>query len=66
MDASTLDRLFRIEDKLSTHGTSGERGSGMGLILSQSLAERNRGSIAMESSPGVGTTATLWLPLSTS
>lgn len=61
MDPSTIERLFRIEDKLSTHGTSGERGSGMGLILSQSLAERNRGSIEMESSPGAGTTATLWL-----
>jgi signal transduction histidine kinase len=62
MDQATLDRLFRIEDKLSTHGTSGERGSGMGLILSQSLAERNLGGIEMESAPGLGTTATLWLP----
>jgi signal transduction histidine kinase len=62
MDQTTLDRLFRIEDKLSTHGTSGERGSGMGLILSQALAERNLGGIEMESAPGVGTTATLWLP----
>ena len=61
MDPTTLDRLFRIEDKLSTHGTSGERGSGMGLILSQSLAERNGGGIEMVSAPGVGTTATLWL-----
>jgi signal transduction histidine kinase len=63
MDPATLDRLFRIEDKLSTHGTSGERGSGMGLILSQSLAERNGGGIEMVSAPGVGTTATLWLPI---
>ena len=62
MDAATLDRLFRIEDKLSTHGTTGERGSGMGLILSRSLAERNQGGITMESEPGVGTKATLWLP----
>jgi len=64
MDPATLDRLFRIEDKLSTHGTSGERGSGMGLILSQSLAARNGGGIEMVSAPGVGTTATLWLPTS--
>ncbi len=62
MDAPTLDRLFRIEDKLTTHGTSGERGSGLGLILSQSLAERNSGGITIESQPGVGTLATLWLP----
>jgi signal transduction histidine kinase len=62
MDQATLDRLFRIEDKLTTHGTSGERGSGMGLLLAQSLAERNRGGIVVDSEPGIGTRATLWLP----
>ena len=62
MDQSTQDRLFRIEDKLTTHGTSGERGSGLGLLLAQSLAERNGGGIVIESQPGVGTEATLWLP----
>lgn len=62
MDAKTLDRLFKIEDKLSTHGTTGERGSGLGLLLAGSLAERNLGGIVIESEPGVGTKATLWLP----
>lgn len=62
MDRKTIDRLFRIEDKLTSHGTSGERGSGMGLLLAQSLAERNEGGISIESEPGVGTRATLWLP----
>lgn len=62
MDPATLDRLFRIEDKLTSHGTSGERGSGLGLILAQSLAERNSGGITIDSVPGKGTTATLWLP----
>jgi signal transduction histidine kinase len=62
MDPATIDRLFRIEDKLTTHGTGGERGSGLGLILAQSLAERNNGGITIESLPGKGTKATLWLP----
>lgn len=62
MDEATLDRLFKIEDKLTTHGTSGERGSGMGLLLVKSLAERNHGKVTMESAPGQGTKATLWLP----
>ncbi|HTH14468.1 MAG TPA: HAMP domain-containing sensor histidine kinase [Spirochaetia bacterium] len=66
MDRATLARLFRIEDKLTTHGTSGERGSGLGLLLAHSLAERNGGGIVMESQPGVGTRATLWLPLTAS
>ena len=62
MDQPTLERLFRIEDKLTTHGTSGERGSGLGLLLCQSLAQRNNGGVLMESEPWVGTKATLWLP----
>jgi len=64
MDPQTLDRLFRIEDKLTSHGTSGERGSGLGLILAQSLAERNNGGITITSQPGKGTQATLWLSVS--
>ena len=63
MDQQTLDRLFLIQDKLSSMGTSGERGSGMGLILSKSLAERNDGKISLESQPGKGTRASLWLSL---
>jgi len=63
MDAPTLERLFRIEDKLTTHGTSGERGSGLGLLLSKSLAERNNGGITIESEAWVGTRATLSLPM---
>jgi signal transduction histidine kinase len=63
MDQATVDRLFRIEDKLTTHGTSGERGTGIGLILAKSLAERNLGAITLESQPGVGTTVHLWLSM---
>jgi signal transduction histidine kinase len=62
MDATTIARLFRIEDKLTTHGTSGERGSGLGLLLAQSLAQRNGGTVVIESQPGAGTRATLSLP----
>ena len=63
MDVQTLDRLFRIEDKLTTSGTGDEQGGGLGLILAQSLATRNGGEITIESRPGLGTQAHLWLPL---
>jgi len=62
MDQTTLTRLFRVENKFSTLGTSDERGSGLGLILARSLAERNLGGITLESQPSIGTRATLWLP----
>ncbi len=64
MDQTTLDRLFRIEDKLSTLGTSQEMGNGLGLILAKSLAERNDGRITLESQLGSGTRASLVLPCS--
>lgn len=63
MDDATLERLFRIENKLSTPGTAGEAGNGMGLILAQTLAQRNDGGLEIKSHPGKGTRVTFWLPL---
>jgi signal transduction histidine kinase len=60
---ANLKRLFRIEDKLSTVGTHDEQGGGLGLILAQSLAQRNGGLVTLESEVGRGTVASLWLPL---
>jgi signal transduction histidine kinase len=63
MDDATQERLFSIENKLSTPGTMGEAGSGMGLILAQTLAQRNNGGLEIRSQPSVGTRVTFWLPL---
>ena len=62
MDQSSLEALFKIEQKLSTHGTHGERGSGLGLILARTLALRLGGDLILSSQLGQGTTATLKLP----
>ena len=53
------DRLYRIDTKLSTPGTKGELGSGMGLILCKDFAERNKADLFLESEAGVGTTVKL-------
>ena len=63
MSPENLARLFRIEDKLSSVGTAAELGSGLGLILAQSLAERNGCRIEMDSRLGEGTAARLWMPV---
>ncbi|MEQ8629002.1 ATP-binding protein [Ekhidna sp.] len=58
-----LERLFNLDDSISTKGTSGERGLGLGLQLVKEFVQLNKGEIEVESSPDKGTTFTIKLPL---
>lgn len=58
-----LEKLFQLEDKKSTYGTSGEKGLGLGLQLVHEFLEMNNGSIKVESKEGNGTTFIISLPL---
>jgi PAS domain S-box-containing protein len=49
MDKETLDNLFRIEHSVKSTGTSGEKGSGLGLLLCKGFVEKNGGNIWVES-----------------
>lgn len=62
MAPDALDNLFRIDRRVTTPGTAGEKGSGLGLLLCRDLAERMGAALAVESSAGVGTTFTLTFP----
>ncbi len=42
--------------------TKGTKGSGLGLSVSYGIIKRHRGQIALESTPGIGTTFTVTLP----
>ncbi len=48
--------LFSIGKKHSTNGTNGEKGSGLGLMLSHEFIKLNGGQIDIESIVGKGTT----------
>jgi two-component system sensor histidine kinase/response regulator len=60
----TLNRLFDPNETVSTPGTAGESGSGLGLVICKEFMEKNHGEITVDSDPGNGSTFTLSLPLS--
>jgi signal transduction histidine kinase len=57
-----LDKLFKIDAKLSVHGTEGEKGTGIGLILCKEFINYHKGDIWVKSEPGKGTVFTIYLP----
>lgn len=58
-----LDKLFQIKHSFSTLGTSGEKGTGLGLLIVWDFVEKNFGKIWVESELGKGTTFHFTLPI---
>ncbi|HAF28681.1 MAG TPA: hypothetical protein DCG75_06495 [Bacteroidales bacterium] len=56
------EKLFRIDQHLTTPGTSEEKGTGLGLILCKEFVEKNRGKIWVESDLNKGSEFTFTLP----
>ncbi len=62
MPEEVVEKIFRIDTKHSTQGTKGETGTGLGLVLCKEFAEKNGGSISVESIVDLGTTFKVVLP----
>jgi len=56
-------RLFKIDGKVRTDGTSMEKGTGLGLIISKEFLELNHGSIGVTSQEGKGSEFFFTLPV---
>jgi signal transduction histidine kinase len=55
--------LFRLGENKTTFGTAGEKGTGLGLPLSQDMVGKNGGRIWVESTPGEGSLFHFTVPL---
>ncbi len=64
IQASKLESLFELDKMNSSHGTSGETGTGLGLIVCREFMHMNNGTISAQSEPGKGSTFTLTFPIS--
>jgi signal transduction histidine kinase len=62
MDEETQRNLFQMDKTHSKTGTSGETGTGLGLLLCKDFIEKNGGKIWFSSYPGKGSTFSFSLP----
>lgn len=58
------NKLFQLDVDVRSSGTSGEQGTGLGLLLCKEFVEKNKGTINVESKKNSGSTFTFTLPIS--
>ena len=63
IEKQLIDKLFKIDERISTVGTSGERGTGLGLQLCNDFININKGEIWIESTVDKGSKFTFSVPI---
>lgn len=64
MTKETIDGILSQSTIKSSDGTSGEKGTGLGLILCKEFISKNNGELKIESGPGKGSIFSFTLPIS--
>lgn len=62
MNPEKLESLFDITCHHTSYGTSGEKGSGLGLLLFKEIVGKSGGKLEVESAPGKGSSFYITLP----
>jgi signal transduction histidine kinase len=62
MSPETLEKLMVVSKNKSTEGTAGEKGSGMGLLISKEFIDKHHGTVKVESELGMGTKFVITFP----
>jgi len=62
MSMENTEKIFRIDAKVKSPGTQGEKGTGLGLILCKDFVEINKGQIWCKSEEGSGSTFHFTIP----
>ena len=55
MSQELLNQLFLIDKNVSTNGTDGEKGTGLGLVLCKQFLALHESDLCVQSEVGVGT-----------
>ena len=63
MSKEQMDKIFNFTGVITSPGTRGEKGSGLGLMLSYELVTKLGGAIAVESELNKGSRFTISVPI---